>query len=151
MTWAGFLALPVLLSVSHLVETQREQIEGSCRQLAKALERADVDEIERSLSEDLRARGLSKDELLTKLESRLEEFQVSDATLHSFDVTVADDGIAEASFRAMCRVQNQNLTRQWVPSRWRFMLRRSGNRWLVTRIESLPIPAMGAGNIRDWL
>lgn len=151
MVWTGFAAFPILLAISLFVQTPREQIVEMCRDLATSVEKADVAAIEIHFADELEVRGYDRDALVTRLRKRLEEIRVSDVFLGGFDVTTASRDAAVVTFRATGRVRGPDLLQQWISSRWKLTLRRRGDRWLITGIESLPVTPLDGGRLRDWL
>ena len=147
--WAGFAGLVLLPALSIVIETAAESVERRITDLVAAVEQKDFDVIARSLAPELEAEGLSRDGLIERLQARLQNYRVTDARVHSMDVTFAADGTATAEFSAIARIRGPDLMYEWLPTRWRLQLRRAGDDWLVSRIQRLPHPGVNLNNLRD--
>lgn len=145
----GFVAMPTLLILSALVTTSRERIITVCRDLARAVEADDIRTIEGHLSGDFNVDGLDRPAFVEHVEQVLRRFGVYDPRLTRFDVTFPDKGTGVAIFNASCRIESVEMSYGWVPSRWRLTLARVGDAWLVTQIESIPIPPLHLRDLED--
>jgi len=142
----GFAAIPTLLILSAVVVTSREHIITVCRNLAEAVELNDVPAIEQPLSRDFEASGLERSAFVEQVEHVLTRFSVHDTELKRFEVTFPSKDVGIATLNASCRVESAEMSYGWLPSRWRLTFGRVGGTWLVTNIESIPIPPL---HIRD--
>jgi len=146
--WIG--ALPVLLTVSVVVVTPSEQVAAVCRQLAREVDQGNIAGISAHLADDFSAAGLDRIEFLEAIKSRLSEIRIDNPRLRAFTIEFPGDSSAEANFNASCRVRAPRMY-AYIPSRWRVGLRRHDETWLVTGLQSLPVPPLHVSDLRQWL
>ena len=70
-----------------------------------------------------------------------------DEGLRAFNVEFPQPSQAVAVFRANCLVRAARMYGQ-VPSRWRLTFRKQGDDWLITNIQSLPVPPLNVADLR---
>lgn len=150
MVWFGFAAIPVLLVISKLVVTSREQIAGVCDEIANRVELADVDGVGRYLDANLSAADFDREQLLHELERVLRTYRVSNATISGLEL-VAVQPAHVVEFAASCDLASRDGDLGRLPTRWRVTFRRAPDRWTITSIETLPVPPLNAKNLRQLL
>jgi hypothetical protein len=128
----------MLLALSSLVVTDREQVIAACHRLGSLVEDGDVRAIDRMLADDFEAQGFDRFTFVERLERGLTQYRVSDVSLRKFEVIFPREDVGVIEFHATARVRSANLIREWVASSWRLTFREVGDRWLVTRIMSAP-------------
>ena len=151
IVWGGFAALPLLVILSIMVVTPREQIIRLCRDLAGYVDDGNVAAIEENLASDVDAGGLRRDEFTIRLERTLTYYRVDDPVLRGFEVTLPGADLGVAEFQASANIRSPELIHDWFTSRWRLTCRRSGGEWEVTKIESLPTPPLNIHDLGQWL
>lgn len=149
--WALLALLPVLSGVSVFVETPAEQIIATCRRVARAVDDGDMQTIAAHVSANFQAGDFDRDAFLKRMEKALTRVRVDRPRLRAFEVSVSSQSVAEAVFRASCRIRTAEFTRNSVPSKWRIQFHREGDAWRMTKIESLPVPPMNFRVLGDWL
>ncbi len=150
VVWSGFAALPVLMVVSTLVVTQREEVITLCRRLARAVEQADVATIAQHIAPDFSAAGYDRDSFLDRLDQRLHQVRVQRPRLSSFDVIPAD-GATIVTFTAAAGVRAPDMPHQYLLTRWRIHLRRTPDAWRITRLEPLPTATFPIRDLRQFV
>lgn len=148
---AGLLAMPLLITISIGVVTPGERIITICRELAHAVEQADVAGMDRRLDDDFEAVDLNRGAFMDRVERTLTRFHVQDAHLYRFSVTFPQPEMGVVEFNTSCFIDALDVTHQRLLSRWRVTFRKTGRVWLVTRIEALPTPLSPIRNLRDVL
>jgi len=148
IVWGGFVALPVLMLLSFVVITQREQVIAVCNELGAFVEGGDVDVISARLADDCVAEQLTREEFLDRVHDSLTRYRIWDVSLRGFETTFSDSESCAVEFHAAARVRSQDLPYDWLASRWRLAFRREGDSWTVTNIKSLPtrqgnLPSLG--------
>jgi hypothetical protein len=149
--WVVLALIPILCGLSILITTPAEQIIETCRRVALAIDDGDMQEIASYVSTDFQAGDFDRDTLLEKLERTLTRVRVDKPRLRAFEVTVPSPTIAEAVFRASCRIRTSEFTGNSLPSKWRIHFRLESDAWRMTKIESLPVPPMNFRVLGDWL
>ncbi len=149
--WIGFATIPLLLLLSVVVVTPREQIIELCNNLAEMVDEGDVDAIGSHLADDFLVAGLNRADFLDRVEETLATHPVDDARLYRIEVTFPRKDEGAALFNAVCVIRSTDFYLDRLLSRWRvtFVDQRAG--WLVTGVEVLPTPLSPVRNIRDWL
>lgn len=150
IVWSGFAALPLLMVVSTIVVTQREEVINLCRRLARAVEQADVAAIAHHIAPDFAAAGYDRDAFLDRLDQRLHQVRVQRPRLSSFDVTAAD-GATIVTFTAAAGVRAPDVPYQYLLTRWRIHLRRAPDTWHITRLEPVPTPTFPIRDLRQFV
>ena len=151
MVVAGLLAMPLLILISIGVVTPGERIITICRELAHAVEQADVVAIDRRLDDDFQAVDLNRGAFLDRVERTLTRFHVQDTHLYRFSATFSQPEMGVVEFNASCFIDASDLTHQRLLSRWRLTFRQTGRVWRVTSIEAVPTPLSPIRNLRDVL
>lgn len=146
----GLAALPVLLATSLLVVTPAERIIAVCRELARAVDEGDIAAIGARLSPKFESETLDKAAFLEVIERRLGEVRIDAPRLRSFNVEFPDADTGVATFAASGRVRTARMYGHF-PSRWRLTFLRSGDTWLASRIEALPVPPLNVSILGRWL
>ena len=145
------MAGPLLLILSIVVVTSREQIIELCEDLARHVDKGDVAAVGARLAADFEAGQLDRDEFVDRLERTLIRHRVDDPELRGFVVTFPAKNVGVAEFRASASVRSPELIYDRFTSRWRATCRRSGGEWKITKLESLPTPPLNIGDVRHWL
>ena len=147
--WIGFATMPVLLLLSIIVVTPREEVIGICRDLAAAVELGDPGAIGKHLAEDFEAAEFSRFEFLDRVEQSLTRYDVDQARLRNFEVSFPRRNEAVAVFNAACRVRCVDAFFDRLASRWRLTFRDDGRTWRVTKVEALPTALSPIRDVRD--
>lgn len=145
---AAAAGLPAL---SALVVTQREQVIHTCHAMACAVDDGAVAAFGEFLDGSCVVGGLDRASFLDRLEEMLTRFRVDQPRLRGFEITVDSAGRAVAEFTASAQLRSAEGNWDRVPTRWRVSLRRTGERWRVTGIESIPVPPLNLRTTSDWL
>ncbi|MHC5110085.1 MAG: hypothetical protein ACYTHJ_09420 [Planctomycetota bacterium] len=145
----GLVLGPALLLVSHLVETDREQVTATCEQLADWVEGERAAAIEYAVSSRFEAEDIDRESLRELLERMFARYDINYPELHNFDVTFPDNDNSVATFNAGCRVASSHFGSSWLPTRWEVSFERSQERWLVTGVRTIPIPPLNLKSLRD--
>ena len=147
-----------MLLATHLIITPRERIITICRDLANAVESADLSAIGRHLAADFEAADLDRSEFLERVERTLTRFDVIEPHLRKLDVVFPGDGVwhwsatgATVTFNVLCRIDSTEGYVDRLPSRWRLTLRKRRDRWEATKVETLPVPPLYARDVRELL
>jgi hypothetical protein len=149
--WVGFVALPVLFTLSLVVVTPRERIIAACEHLAASVEAGDVSAIDQMLADDFEVEGLDRDAFIERVEQTLTRYRVRDISLRQFGVTFPRKDVGVVEFHATAHVRSPELVHDWLASRWRLTFRRNGDTWRLTGIKSVPAPPLNLGELRGWL
>lgn len=145
---AAAAGLPVL---SALVVTQREEVIGTCLAMARAVDDGDLRAIDRFLDKSCVVGGLNREAFLIRLEAALTRFRVDQPQLRGFEVVVDPTGRAAAEFTASAQLRSAEGDWGRVPTKWRVSLRRVGDAWRLTGVESIPVPPLNLKTTGDWL
>ena len=140
--------LPML---SALVVTQREEVIATCQSLARAVDNGDLAAIGEFLDQACVVGGISRPEFLERLEDVLTRFRVDQPRLRAFEVMVDKAGRSVAEFTASAQIRGIENVWDRVPTKWRVSLRRVGDAWRATEIESIPIPPLQLRTPGLWL
>jgi len=149
--WICLVALPVLLLVSTLVVTEREQITALCRKLARHVERGEARQIADHLDGQFEAAELDRAGFVERLEPALMRFGIRALRLSRFEFTFAGDDEATVELSATCNVRTADAFFDGVPSRWRLKFIRRAGDWFLISIEAIPSPLSPVRNVRDWI
>ncbi len=134
--WSGFAALPILMTLSMMVVTEREKIIGHLNALARAVEQADIDEIASHLAEDFEARGYDREQMLRRIDARIDQYPASHVRISQVVVTVDGDEAA-VKFRGSGNIRAPEIPYQYATTLWKSKWRRIQNDWLMTSLERL--------------
>ena len=145
----AIVLLPAVLLLQSAVTTQREQIIAGCNVLAEAVEAGDLPAIRARLAADLDAEGLTRDDLLRKVESVLTRYHVSDARLSDFAVEFPQPDQARVRFRAACTPTTEQDFLQRLLTVWDLTWRRTSTGWEVTRIAVVESPLSPIKSLRQ--
>lgn len=149
-TIAGLIALPVGLALSQFVVTPAEEVMAKCQSLAAAVDEGDMATIAAGVAAGFEASGLSREEFLARVEQTLTRIRIDRPRLSRFEIETAEhDAVAE--FSVTCRIRSEDFTLEALPTRWRVSFRNRSGDWLVTSIESIPVPPLNLRTVDDWL
>jgi ketosteroid isomerase-like protein len=146
----GFVALPALLGLSYAVVTPAEQIMSQCHAVARSVDDGDMGVISRTVAPEFKAAGLDRDAFLARVEQTLTRVRVDHPRLSGITVDVSGD-TAIATLTVVCRVRSHELTLDSLATRWRVAFRRHDGTWLITSIESVPVPPLNIRRMEEWL
>lgn len=149
--WIGLIALPVLLLLSTVIVTQREQITALCRKLTGHVERGEVRQIADHLDTPFEAAELDRNAFIERIEPALKRFGITNLRLSRFEFTFTGDDKATVELSATCNVRTADAFFDRVPSRWRLNLVRRAGDWYLTSVEAIPTPLSPVRNLRDWI
>lgn len=146
----GFVAFPALLALSYFVQTPREKIESICRQLVDAFEREDVFAFERLLAPEFQLGNIRRAEIASYLDRLFARVEISHSILHAFEFDIRGDD-ATVEFLAKTDVVYDEWRQSWLPSKWRLTCRKQGDVWVVTEIESIPVPPLHMRDLQEYV
>lgn len=146
----GFVVAPALIALSYFVETPREKIETICKQLVDAVEREDAFAFERLLAPEFQLGSVNRSQVESYLERLFARVDVSHSILHAFEFDIRDDH-ATAEFLAKTDVVYDEWRQSWLPSKWRLTCRKQAGAWIVTDIESIPVPPLHMRNLQEFV
>jgi len=146
----GLLATIALPAISVLVVTNRERIEQTCREAGMAVDDGNLNAIGDLLEPSFNSEGIDRDEFLRHAGEILTRYRVDRVHLRNFDVHLSEDAYATATFDATCAVRSADTYADAVPTRWQLHFRRSGDRWLITEVRSIPVPPFFIRTISQW-
>jgi hypothetical protein len=116
--------------------------------------------IRAAVAREFGAAGLGREEFLSRVELTLTRIQIDHPRLSGFNVETSESGVgarkdsrtsvATVQFRATCRIRSEEVALEGLPTRWRVSFRRDGH-WLITSIESIPVPPLNLRTLDDWL
>ncbi len=149
--WAGFVLGPALLLLSFAVETPGEQLIRLCRELATAVDHADIPSIRSRLSTDFHSEGLDRDTFLARLEPVLSRTPIDHPRLSRFNVHLASNHNGTVEFTTAARVRTDGPYFDWLMSRWRLTFAREQRLWLVTELKPIPTPPLYIQNLKRLL
>lgn len=130
----------VIVGVNWLVVTPREQIDAVCRELARHVDNGDVQAIGRLISRDFSSEEMSKDEFLSRISAILTDVRVDQAQVRDLEIGMDSKTLAVVTLAASCHVRTADGFASSVPTRWRIRFAKAEESWLVTGIESIPVP-----------
>ncbi|MFQ5591069.1 MAG: hypothetical protein ACE5HE_07905 [Phycisphaerae bacterium] len=133
--WCGFAALPLLLVVSSLVVTTREQIIAKCEHLAGCVEAKNIREINAMLADGFEAGTLDRVAFMQLVEHRLNEWRVEDVILRRMSVTFPSPDVAVAVFLASAHIRSAEFVRDRVAGEWRVTFLSLGGTWRIGSLE----------------
>jgi len=142
--WAVLLIGPILIVLSILVVTPREEIERTIRRLAKAVDDGNMLALKEGLAEEFTADSASRGEFLERVERTLTKHAAENVRVFAFDAQTSPEGRAEVEFTATATVRIPEVAWEWVSTRWRLRLRRANGRWLVTEVQMRASPSAPA-------
>lgn len=140
--WIGFGAIPILLILSGLVRTPRERIVATVVELAQCVETEDLYGIENWLAPEFEAEPYDRAEFLAQMEAAFDRASIRSPTVHGFEISFPRSGVGVAVFQSGCRIETNEASIGWLPLRWRLTFERRGDRWLVEKIETMPVPPL---------
>jgi hypothetical protein len=149
--WIGAATSVALVAMSLAVVTPRELITAACRELGRAVDDGDLDAVSARIASDFLAEELDREELIRRMTLALTRVRVDRLRLHRLEIEVLDEKRAAATFDASCNVRTAEGFVGALPSRWKLTFRREQERWVVTRIESIPTPPLQIKRVIDWL
>ncbi|MDO8628914.1 MAG: hypothetical protein Q7R41_00325 [Phycisphaerales bacterium] len=149
--WIGAAVSVALVAMSLAVVTPSERIAEVCRELGRAVDDGDMDAVSARIASDFSAEELDREELLRRATIALTRVRVDQVRLHRLEIEVLDEQRAAATFDASCNVRTVEGFAGALPSRWKLAFRRERERWVVTRIESIPTPPLQIKRVEDWL
>ncbi|MFN0196478.1 MAG: hypothetical protein ACKVT0_07015, partial [Planctomycetaceae bacterium] len=103
-------------------------------------DQGDVPSIGRILSPEFESEAMTKDEFLVRATVILSDVRIDQARIHSTEVVIDSNKQAVATIGATCQVRTADGFASSVPTRWRVRFAPSNETWLVTGIESIPVP-----------
>jgi len=151
LVWAGFVAIPLLLGLSHWVVTPREHVMRLCHALASAVDAGDVQAIDAGLSSDFQAGGMTAPAFLDRVRVTLSRYHIDQPRLRDFRFESQETGEIIAEFSASARIFGPEGAMDGFVSRWRVVCRRMTESWLVTTLDPVPIPPFFFRNLNDVL
>lgn len=146
--WIGFLAIPVLMTLSWFVKTPREKIIRICHEMAEAVENGRATEVGGFLDESIRFGQWDKDALIEQLSSLLSKYRIHAPSLSGFEFIEQADRLT-VEFAVTCGVSSVDGDYGSLPTRWRLTFRDSGESYAVTAIETVPVPPLFARNLEE--
>jgi len=149
--WVGLIALPVLLALSTVVVTQREQLIALCRKLAVHVERGEVRQIAEHLNAKFESGDLDREAFVERLEPALKRFNISNLYLSRFEFDFDDADHVAVELSATCNVRTADAFFGRVLSRWRVKFVRRAGEWYLTSVEVIPTPLSPVRDVRDWI
>ncbi len=151
LVWIGFALIPVLLTLSVWVVTDRERIIELCHELAHYVDKGNAPAILTRLADTFHADTLDRVDFEARLFSALKRDRIDDPETGSFTVTFPRAHEAVATFDVGCYVRNEEGFNGWLRSRWRLFFRRDDGAWRVTGIEVVPTPFSPLRDLHRWL
>jgi len=148
---AGLAMSALLMGISVVVITPREEIIAACLDLARAVDDGDVSAIAANLADDFEAGALDRAEFLARLEGTLSRTRVDRPRLRRFEVTFADPYHACVVLNATAQMRASNGFAGRLPTRWRLTFHRAATDWKLDAAESLPIPPLNLREFATWL
>jgi len=145
------LALLVLApSLSVWVVTEREEVAATCAALARTVDDGEVSAFSEALAPEFALGRLDRAAFLERVERTLTRYRVDQPRLWGFNIEVRADQ-AVAAFSASAQIRSAEGVWDRLPTKWKLSFRRGGMRWLVQRIESIPVPPLNLRTTDDWL
>lgn len=141
--WLTILGCLILLVVQHLVQTDRERIQTTVTQMARAVEDGDIPALSRHLDGSFVDRGMDKATWLGDVRQRLQRWRVSEAKVSGF-ATEIDGNDATVSFRARCDFRSGDQAPQMIFSTWKLDMVRREDGWRLHRVQSAKFGPGGA-------
>jgi len=134
----GIASIPVLTVVELIVVTDRERVRSVCEALAGAVNDADLTAFADLVWEGFRIgsgdRAWNKADLLAQCEKTLSKWDIDEACLSRFEITVTD-GTATASFQATCRLISADFMVPRYVSTWDAAFVRQEGSWLLSAVS----------------
>ena len=146
----GFVVVPALLALSYFVQTPREKIESICKQLVDAVEREDVFAFERHLAPSFQIGNVHRSDVESYLERLFARVDVSHSILHAYEFDIRGDH-ATVEFLAKTDVVYDEWHQRWLPSKWRLRCRKHTDGWMVTALDSIPVPPLHMRDLQDYV
>jgi len=138
--WIGFAAIPILLSMSALVVTTREQVVAVCHDLARYVEDGNAAAVIARLTDDFRADGMDRSQFEQRLTDAMVRHRIDHTRLSAFDVSLPAPDRAIAEFDASGLVRGDGLLMDRVLTRWRLSFRSEAGGWRLEGAETVPTP-----------
>ncbi len=130
----GLFLSAILLIVQHMVVTDREQIRQMLNDLAFAVDCEDLDAIAPRFHEDCDVDGMSKPELLRRLENAFERAEIDEVQILRMEIRVEDDA-SDVRLRAHSRVRARDWPYDYYVSGWDLQLVKVEGDWLLHRVR----------------
>lgn len=130
----------VFLAVNWTVVSAREQIAALCREFGRHVDSGDVTALGSYLSRSFVAEGLTREQFLDRATTLLTSTRVDSVRLKNMNIELEGDAKAVALFSVSCTIRTADGIAAPLPTRWRLWFGKSNDRWLVTGIESVPVP-----------
>ncbi len=137
---AFFLLAVGLLAVQHFVVTDAEAIRALTRELAGAVDRADVDTFRGYLHDEFDYRGLNRNRFADLVYQQLQTYGVDEARVGGFEMEIEGD-LARVKLTARARIQMDDVGIQPYLGRWRLDFRRDKDTWKLIAATELNGPA----------
>lgn len=146
--WFGFLAIPLLMTVSWVVDTPRERIIRICHEMAEAVENGRAAEVGGFLDESIQVGQWDKDALIEQLTSLLSKYRIHAPSLSGFDFTERADQLT-IEFAVTCGVSSIEGDFGSLPTRWRLTFRGRNESYAACAVETVPVPPLFARNLEE--
>lgn len=134
------VVVAAFLAINSMVVTDREQISQVCYELARLVDHGDVPGMGGHLSTDFAAENLEREEFLKHATSTLTSTRVDSVHLSRMAIELGERATGTAVFNVSCTIRTADGFAAPLPTRWRLRFKRVNGRWLVSGIESIPIP-----------
>lgn len=144
--WLTAIACALLFVVQFLVKTDRERIQATVAEMARAIDEGDVATLGEHLDQDFQDRGLDKSEWLADIRQRLQRWRIDEAKVGGFNTKVEGDN-ATVAFGASCDWRGGEQAQQSVNSTWRLAFVRRSDGWKLQKVLSAKF---GPGGMLDY-
>jgi len=128
----------LFLVLQAVVETNREKIIHLIGDLAVAVERGDLDRIERAIDDEYRLNDVDRARVMPAIRAQLTQYTVERPRVFNFGVNVSGDK-ATAQFNASCDIRRNDSYFANMPSQWKLQLVRRDGTWKIQSIDALKI------------
>jgi len=139
----------ILATAAALIVTPRERIIETCRSLARIADEGDVSSLDRYLAPSFQANGLERAVWLDRVSAVLTRTRLDHVRIRGIHVEWESPGRANVTFNATCNIRTAEGFGSYIPTRWRLRFDRIGDSWLLTTVESIPVPPLFLKNPVD--
>ncbi len=150
-TWIGAAVSVVLPGISVSVVTPRERIIQTCRELGRAVDDGDMDALTARMAPGFSSDGWDRNDFVGRMAQTLTRARLDQVRLRHFEVELTNKKLASATFDATCNVRTTDGFVGALPSTWKLLLQNDGGHWVVSGVESIPVPPLRISRLSDWL
>lgn len=144
----GLVSTPLLFVLQAMVQTDREKLEGTTRQLSSAVQQGDLEGIVALVDPAAAITGVGDREAFRqRVTSLLETYTVQNNSIFDYQIEIEQDR-ANLTCRASSLIKSMQFT-QTVRSRWKLEFDLKAGAWLITDVVPMDIAGIRYDSIGE--